>query len=257
MLGAVSDIPIGTPPVPPGRHAAPSGWYPDPAHPAQERYWDGWQWTRNTRGADTGPAPAPRQYQQSYPPTATGRPAGPQRATTAGGARLSAWGWRLLAGVVDLAIIYTLSMIAGYPILRRMAQKFATMFNQMMQAAQNGQPAPTFGSPGMMSQADQLAFAGWCVGIGLVYTAVFLRLRGATPGKMVAGIRVVPAGAGAGTVGIGWPAAIVRSLLWIAPQMFLFCLVFTLVDCMFPLWQPNRQALHDLVARTQVIRTRS
>ena len=45
----VSDIPIGSPPVPPGRHAAPGGWYPDPVDPAQERYWDGWQWSRNTR----------------------------------------------------------------------------------------------------------------------------------------------------------------------------------------------------------------
>ena len=32
--------------------------------------------------------------------------------------------------------------------------------------------------------------------------------------------------------------------------------VVRLVDCLFPLWQPKRQALHDLAAKTQVIRSR-
>ncbi|HEY5708138.1 MAG TPA: DUF2510 domain-containing protein [Solirubrobacterales bacterium] len=29
--------------------AAPAGWYPDPRDPAQDRYWDGEQWTEQTR----------------------------------------------------------------------------------------------------------------------------------------------------------------------------------------------------------------
>ena len=52
----MSDIPVGSPPVPPGRHAAPGGWYADPVDPARERYWDGWQWSRNTRPRE-GQAP--------------------------------------------------------------------------------------------------------------------------------------------------------------------------------------------------------
>src|SRR6478736_5390805 len=45
----MSDIPVGSPVPPPGRHAAPGGWYPDPIDASQERYWDGWQWSRTTR----------------------------------------------------------------------------------------------------------------------------------------------------------------------------------------------------------------
>jgi uncharacterized RDD family membrane protein YckC len=30
--------------------------------------------------------------------------------------------------------------------------------------------------------------------------------------------------------------------------------LFTVVDALFPLWHPKRQALHDLAARTQVVR---
>ncbi|WP_392507178.1 RDD family protein [Naumannella halotolerans] len=45
----MSDIPVGRPPAPPGRHAAPAGWYPDPLDPRRTRYWDGWQWSRETR----------------------------------------------------------------------------------------------------------------------------------------------------------------------------------------------------------------
>src|ERR687893_2334959 len=57
--GQMSDIPVGSPPVPPGRHAAPGGWYADPVDPARERYWDGWQWSRNTRPRDVAPFPPP------------------------------------------------------------------------------------------------------------------------------------------------------------------------------------------------------
>ena len=67
----VSDIPVGSPPVPPGRHAAPGGWYPDPVDPAQERYWDGWQWSRNTRPREgtrqPGFAPPQQHVRQPVP----------------------------------------------------------------------------------------------------------------------------------------------------------------------------------------------
>src|SRR4028118_1050230 len=56
----MSDIPVGSPPVPPGRHAAPGGWYADPVDPARERYWDGWQWSRNTRPSESQPPAAAR-----------------------------------------------------------------------------------------------------------------------------------------------------------------------------------------------------
>jgi uncharacterized RDD family membrane protein YckC len=32
--------------------------------------------------------------------------------------------------------------------------------------------------------------------------------------------------------------------------------LITVVDVLFPLWHPKRQALHDMAAKTQVIRPR-
>ncbi|RYZ27722.1 MAG: DUF2510 domain-containing protein, partial [Propionibacteriaceae bacterium] len=66
----MSDIPVGSPPAPPGRHAAPGGWYPDPLDLARERYWDGWQWSRNTRDSEVPPA-----YRQA--PGTPAAPSGP------------------------------------------------------------------------------------------------------------------------------------------------------------------------------------
>lgn len=34
--------------------AAPAGWYPDPEHPTQQRYWDGVAWTQNVAPAAAG-----------------------------------------------------------------------------------------------------------------------------------------------------------------------------------------------------------
>src|SRR5215218_9164881 len=122
-MGRVSEIPRGSPPVPPGRHAAPSGWYADPIDAGQERYWDGWQWSRNTRAREgtaapgQGPAGHPPQpglsanpgysqypgYPQQGPsqpwtgqPTA-GRPG--QATLTADGVPLAGWWWRALSAI--------------------------------------------------------------------------------------------------------------------------------------------------------------
>ena len=38
---------------------AAAGWYPDPAEPAKERYWDGSDWTAEVRSAGAAPPPPP------------------------------------------------------------------------------------------------------------------------------------------------------------------------------------------------------
>lgn len=65
-------------------------WYPDPADPTRERYWDGQQWTHNTRAPRNLPAPTPQPQAsrgggatqapgpfpsgQQYPPQQPGQP---------------------------------------------------------------------------------------------------------------------------------------------------------------------------------------
>lgn len=281
----MSDIPIGSPPVPPGRHAAPSGWYPDPVDLRNERYWDGWQWSRSTRPgagapADPGPrtatrtpgpyAPAPQSHQsqpfqpqafqppyaQPFPPSAA-RPAGGKATATADGVALAGWGWRALAAVIDAVFVGILTTLPAIPLLRRVSMRFMDFFNATVQAAQTGQPPPVYTPETLMSVSEQMAMTGILLAVGMAYHALFLRFVRATPGKMLAGLKVVPFGHGRATGPLPWGAAVLRATLWVVPQLWLCLLPYLILDCLFPLWQPNRQAVHDRAARTQVIRVRS
>lgn len=264
------DIPIGSPPAPPGRHAAPSGWYPDPVDPARERYWDGWQWSRSTRpAAGGGPAhgtdapgsggfghpsgPAPGPHQGAYPPGGASSHTG-KATTTADGVPLAGWGSRAGAAIIDAIITTILSMIAGLPLLRRMGSRFSTLLAETYRAAQEGRAAPTVTADQLMSTQDQLFLGLIIVAVGLVYSALFWRWRGQTPGDMIVGIKVVHAQRGTDRTPLAWTQVVVRSILWVVPQFSLCFVLFVVLNCLFPLWQPNRQAIHDLAARTQVVR---
>jgi uncharacterized RDD family membrane protein YckC len=268
----VSDIPIGSPPAPPGRHAAPSGWYPDPVDPAQERYWDGWQWSRNTRLRDLGPS--------STPPLSAGRgpyagPAGsyatpalrPGQAPvplTADGVPLAGWGRRALAATLDAMISYFVASLLITPFYAPLSQAFSDYLNATMSAQTTGGPPPAV--PVMsdfISTRDQVLaglvlFACW-----MAYNVVFLRWKSATPGKMALGIRVVPVDQGRAPAQLSWAVATKRSALWLLPRMAglipttvgLF-IVLRLADVLLPLRHPKRQSLHDLLAHTQVVRSR-
>jgi uncharacterized RDD family membrane protein YckC len=299
----VSGIPVGSPPVPPGRHAAPSGWYADPLDGAQERYWDGWQWSRNTRlregGAPATPTPPvtagppqpayppgqagplgqgypPQPGQQppgypSYPgypnqpgypgyPNQPGYPGQPvpaqprQAAFTADGVRLAGWWWRVLASLVDGLVVTLLVTLATLSLLLPMLERLSAYFAEVVTAAQSGLPQPPLDPQSVLSSGDQLLLALASVGITFVYHFAFLRWRAATPGKLLCGLRVVPVDQGRVEGGLPAQTAAVRAIVWAAPGLNTLLMLFQLADVLFPLWHPRRQAIHDLLARTQVVR---
>lgn len=292
----MSDIPVGSPPVPPGRHAAPSGWYADPTDQGQERYWDGWQWSRNTRareGAAPTVAPQPgtsssqpagstpqgygpqgygpqgygpgypqqQGYQSGYPQQQGYQPGYPQQAPggrpgqatmTADGVPLAGWWWRVLAAVLDNVFLFILSTLVSLPLLVPAVERFRVAFAEIVQAAQQGQAAPPVTAQDLVSPQEQLALTLISVGLGLVYHVLFLRLRSATPGKMICGLRVVPVDQGRSREALDWRTVLLRALVWVGPGIYVWFLLIHVLDALFPLWQPKRQALHDLAARTQV-----
>lgn len=256
----MSDIPIGSPPAPPGRHAAPGGWYVDPVDPAQERYWDGWQWSRNTRPRGAVQPTAQRPYatdpQNPYAPAGY-RPApgarSTQAATTADGVPLATWGWRLLAVILDTVVSSVLVQIATAPFASRLSAPVQAWVDKMLAASQSGAPPSLTTLFADFPVREQLV----SLLIGLVvitaYHLAFLRWRAATPGKLVCGLRVVPLDQGRHLGPLSWSTIGIRVAIWaVAGQIGLF----RLLDGLLPLWQPRRQALHDLAAKTQVIRTR-
>ena len=71
---------------------------------------------------------------------------------------------------------------------------------------------------------------------------------GQTVGKQVASVRVVTAD----DQPVGPGRAFGRELLKL---VFAWTLVLYLLDVLWPLWQPENRALHDLAAGTRVVRT--
>jgi uncharacterized RDD family membrane protein YckC len=286
-MGRVSDIPVGSPPVPPGRHAAPSGWYADPVDPTRERYWDGWQWSRNTRLREGLPPPAeppaptpdypqvqpPGQQYPSYPPAYPQQPGPPagysygqlpglRRAATADGVPLAGWWWRVLATVIDGMITSTLVGIIGFPLLRDVADAFSAYLEALM-AAQPGSTPPAFDPLQVLGFQGILILTLLDAGVRMLYQVGFLRWRSATPGKLACGLRVVPVDQGRFAGPLGWNTIGIRAGVWVLPNagsalpfLGVALSLFNLVDALFPLWQPKRQAIHDLAAKTQVVRIR-
>ncbi len=240
----MSEIPIGSPPVPPGRHAAPSGWYPDPANGARERYWDGWQWSRNTRPR-AHPAPPQMGPYRPGPPRAVAR--------TADGVPLAGWWWRALAILIDYLILASVAGILLAPVYLRFIRAMSGAVAAATRAAQTGQPTPALAPTDLLPAKDQLLVTGVTVGLALIYIVAFLRWRGATPGKLVCGLRVVPVDQGLSRAALPWQTVLVRAAIWVLPGLFSLLAVITVIDALFPLWNPKRQALHDLAARTQVV----
>ena len=288
----MSDIPIGSPPVPPGRHAAPSGWYADPVDAAQERYWDGWQWSRNTRPNERGRGPTPRAPspppygqppqpagQQPYPPSFPPQPYGPPQQPygqpqqpypapyrpgaqppllTADGVPVSGWWWRALAIIIDGLIVGVIAALLSSPIYVRLFNGFADYFNEVIAAAEAGLPAPPQPSPtALIPVADQVSLGLIALAVEAAYLLIFLRWRSATPGKLVCGLRVVPVDQGRFPGPLAWRTIVIRMAVWVLPALpFLgvYLLIFRVLDVLFPLWQPKRQAIHDLAAGTQVVK---
>jgi uncharacterized RDD family membrane protein YckC len=279
-MNPMSDIPVGSPPAPPGRHAAPGGWYPDPLDASRERYWDGWQWARDTREGQgrppyhpTAPAPASGPYapgpyapgpwqsgQGGVPPRAPyGSGAVPSRQAwaTADGVPLAGWWWRALAGLIDSALTGVVTLLLTFPVYRDLFTAFGAWYADVMRVTQSGgQPPVTPNFAAMVTGGDQLLVTLATFAIGMAYHLPFLRARGATLGLLACGLRVVPLDEGRSTQRLSWPAVLVRCVLWVLPGA-LGLRILTVADVLLPLWHPKRQTLHDLAARTQVVRTRN
>lgn len=280
MLGPVSDeIPVGSPPAPPGRHAAPGGWYADPVDGSRERYWDGWQWTRNLRdrpGARRGapmstpqapgyPEPPPAGGPGGYPPGPYGSPQPPGHGygyappgyvpipATADGVPLAGWWWRVLAYLIDYfllsAVVQVISSVTGLSAqIAQASREYEAYLTEILTTG----ATPDFGyALSLLSSPASVTVQVITIVLFVVYSGLMLSARGATLGKMVCRLRVVPTDQGQGGPGLdrrrAWVRPLVTQGLGLVPLL-------GLVDLLFPLWDRRKQTLHDKVAGTQVVR---
>jgi uncharacterized RDD family membrane protein YckC len=159
--------------------------------------------------------------------------------------------------VVDSVLVFLIAAVPSIGVYGRLIAKTTAVVQETVRATQVGQPPPPM--PTMaewMSPADQLWLLVVGLAVGMLYHTLFLRFFGATPGKMVCGLRVVPVEHGQYRDKLPWGAVLVRAAIWVVPAAVSYLALVRLLDALMPLWQKRRQALHDLAAKTQVVRIR-
>ena len=129
-------------------------------------------------------------------------------------------------------------------------------FDAVMEAQRLGVAPPTMSVTELISGRNQLILTVATLGIGMLYHVGFLRWKSATPGKLLCGLRVVPVDRGHAVGPLPWSSILIRSAIWVLPSINSFLSLITVIDVLFPLWHPKRQALHDMAAKTQVVRLR-
>lgn len=273
--------------------SATAGWYDDPRDPANLRYWDGVMWTDHVTPkqsptlaqshiGEAYPVPAAQQ-----PPAAPAAPAAPSVSTpsstgqspwqgsggytsapqwqqprpmgvvtTPDGVETAGWGKRVLARILDIVFALILSLPFTGWFVWQYARVVQGWVDQITADAQAGRRAGSLVPP-----AEAYAYAVPAALIALVvyavYEVAFLTRTGATPGKKIVGISVRLREA-AGPPPIG--AVLKRFAVWQLPSLLglipiagSFLSLFQVVDALWPLWDPRRQALHDKVAKTNVV----
>ena len=239
----------------------PAGWYPDPdpssPPPRGQRYWDGRQWTEHVAPVAGAPAPGTA----GYAPMASYSGAGvPVAATTPDGQTLAGWWQRVGAYLIDLVILTPIVVVAGFPWLREIAGAYGDLVNESITAAENGSSLP--------NQADLLAelfvpfllFTLVALVVNFVYNVGFLKWKSGTPGKLLVGLRVrvreLPGPLSWGTVLLRWAGQYWFAALGWVPILGGVLELYWFIDGLWPLWDDKKQALHDKVARTNVVRVR-
>ena len=259
-----------------------AGWYrdPAPAHPNAPttlRYWDGKGWTTQVKQASKGERQAWQaeiaeqqrewavlQVQQMQSAGYAGEPAAlveTSRDVTPDGERLAGWWPRFGAVLLDGVIINIVVAVAGWRFLQRIFHAAQLWGADYAEAAQAGSTPPT--QEALMSAIlpSMVTFGLIALVVRLAYGVGFLKAFQATPGKMVLGLEVrrreVPGPMSWGTVLARWGMQNAAMAIALVPLAGLLYWVYPLLDGLWPTWDGKRQALHDKVARTNVVTRRA
>ena len=222
---------------------SPPGWYPDPAPPSPGappllRFWDGRQWSWQVAPAPAGPTASPAMLEP----------------TTPDGVPLAGFWPRVAAHVIDGLIIGAVNSVLTFPMQLGLQRDAQQLLESRPEPAELLSTYLDLFLP-LITWSALIGFATWTI-----YSAVMLRWRGATVGKMAMGLAVrlrdrpgrLP-----------WSAIAARVLTQqgymltaVVPWLYLALSWWPLLDDLWAAWDGKRQALHDKAARTNVVRVR-
>ena len=196
-----------------------------------------------------GHTPAAHGYAQPEPTTADGQP-------------LASYGPRVGAYIVDGLIVAVLNLlVAGWAWWLWLADYWNFVYDAALRGDQGAIEGLT---PGELTAMFDWTYFFIATGLSLlvqcVYHVGFLRARNATPGKMMLGLSVrrvdQPGRLAVGTAFMRMLLPLGVGLLSMVPLLSYLVFFVTLADLLWPLRDPRRQALHDKIAGTQVVRGR-
>lgn len=231
------------------------GWYPDPAGSGQERYWDGANWTENLRPSYS----TQQNYQQPQAGYSYGYGAGYATVaasvpSTADGVPLAGWWSRVGASILDSILLGIVGNILVTPFSIAGNTGLTQWAYDLEAAAEVGADVlpnpfdPAYGLIGPMMAAMVISML-----VSFAYGFLMLRFKGATLGQMALGIGVVPTDRGLQKGGLGWGQAALRHGAYVILNQIP---LVGFISILMPLWTQKRQTLHDMIGKTQVVRTR-
>jgi uncharacterized RDD family membrane protein YckC len=250
-----------------------AGWYENPDNPEELRYFDGILWTANTTplrkrphqgppvvapssGAPQRPAgwgPQPHSQTGHVEPTSssvqTGLPGQPGQPV------LASYGLRVVAYLIDTLIVGAVSLVLGGWFLWKSVEPVYDRFNTAFAAGDVEAMSAAIGGARLGYLA---AFLGLQLVVFLVYQVFFLVRWSATPGKLAVGVSVRlierpgPLDTDTAIRRAGFQAVV--QALGNLPYASLLGTVLVALDLVWPIRDVQRQALHDKVAKTIVVK---
>ncbi|MEW2385773.1 RDD family protein [Micromonospora sp. NPDC047707] len=246
--------PAVAPPAPPA--PAPGPVSPAPGHPPAGHV--------GPAGPGAGPPPHPGGWPPhaappgyavppGWPPGAwPGRPPEPRPH----GLPLAGYGARLVARLIDFAVVFALNAAVNGWFVWRLAQEFRPTFAEWWRRVERGEmtsePLP---QPGAQAESLLVVILLIATALWLAYEVPPMAAGGQTLGKRLVGIKAVPLAAdqplGVGRALRRWNTLGLPTLLWYCCGLGL---LLQLLDAVSPLFDhPMRQALHDKRAQTVVV----
>jgi uncharacterized RDD family membrane protein YckC len=201
--------------------------------------------------------PSQPQYGQGYPQQGYGYP-GQKVHTTPDGQALSGWWRRVFARIIDGLIVG----IIGLPLTGYFYWQYAqVLFDYMEKILDDAAAGRTTTTTTLPPEAYKWMIPAVLIGLAVafVYEYFFLTRSGATPGKKAVGIAVrlrdVPGPPPGAAVLKRYGVYTGLSLLSAIPLVGSLFSFVALINDLWPLWDDKKQALHDKVAATNVVRT--
>jgi uncharacterized RDD family membrane protein YckC len=179
---------------------------------------------------------------------------------TPDGQYLAGWWQRVGAYLIDSIIVGIIGGILASPWIGDLMDAYRAYFDQVLRDAEAGRQTAETTVLEQQMAGPMLAVILIFMAVQFVYNVGFLMTLQATPGKLALGLRVRlrsrPGPMPVLTVLLRWVAQFGISILNVVPFAGMVVGIYGFLDVFWPLWDGKKQALHDKVARTNVVRVR-